>query len=131
LRKFQVQKFYLKLRIFELKLRVFEPKLRIFKPKLRVFDPKLRVFAPKLRFFENRSFVFLNQSCSVCKDFFCPTETSVVVFGIFCDRNFGISNPYEVSNEVSVERKPEKFSKFQAKMNYCVLGWSEIYIYIV
>jgi hypothetical protein len=46
-------------------------------------------------------------------------------FGIFCDRNFGISNPYEVSNEisneVSVKRKPQKFSKFRAKMNYCAL----------
>jgi hypothetical protein len=50
------------------------------------------------------------------KIFFCRTETSGVDSGIFCDRNFGISNPYEVS----VERKPEKFSKFRAKMNYCV-----------
>jgi hypothetical protein len=84
------------------------------------FEPKLLVFQPKLRVFENRSFVFLNQSCSFCKDFFCPTETSGVGSGIFCDRNFGILNPYEVSNEVSVERKPEKFSKFQAKMNNSV-----------
>jgi hypothetical protein len=30
------------------------------------------------------------------------------------------SNPYKVSNEVSVERKPEKFSKFRAIINYCV-----------
>jgi hypothetical protein len=27
---------------------------------------------------------------------------------------------YEITPEVSVERKPEKFSKFQAKKNYCV-----------
>jgi hypothetical protein len=81
-----------------------------------IFGPKLRVFQPKLRVFENRTFVFLNQSCSFCKDFFRPIETAGVDFEIFCDQNFGISNPYEVS----VERKPEKFSKFQVKMNYCV-----------
>jgi hypothetical protein len=52
---------------------------------------------------------------------FRPTETSGVDFGIFCDRNFGISYPYEVSNEISVEWKPEKFSKFRAKMNDCVV----------
>jgi hypothetical protein len=56
-----------------------------------IFEPIFGSFEPKLRFFENRSFVFLNQSCSFCKDFFCPTETSGV------DRNFEISNPYEVS----------------------------------
>jgi hypothetical protein len=50
-RKFRVQNFY--------------PKLWVFKPKLRGFEPKI----------ENRSFVFLNQSCSFCKDFF-PTDTS-------------------------------------------------------
>jgi hypothetical protein len=47
LRKFQVQKFY---------------------PKLRLFEPKLRVF-------ENRRFVFLNENCSFCSEFFCD-ETS-------------------------------------------------------
>jgi hypothetical protein len=52
--------------------------------------------------------------------FLCPTETLVGDSGIFNDRNFSISNPYEVSNEVLVERKPEKFSKFWAKINYCV-----------
>jgi hypothetical protein len=56
----------------------------------------------------------------VLQRFFCPTETSGIDFGIFCDRKYGISNPYKVSNEVSIERKPEKFSKFQAKINYCV-----------
>jgi hypothetical protein len=62
--------------------------------------------------------------------FFRLTETLGVDSGIFCNRNFGISNPYEVYNEVSVERKLEKFSKFQAKINYCVrsvswnLGWA-------
>jgi hypothetical protein len=45
-----------------------------------------------------------------------PTETSSVDFGIFRDRNFGLSNLYEVSIEVSVERKPEKF---WVKINYC------------
>jgi hypothetical protein len=53
------------------------------------------------------------------RTFFRSTETSGVDSGIFCDRNFWISNPYEVSNEVSVERKPEKFSKFRAQINYC------------
>jgi hypothetical protein len=109
-RKFRVQKFHPK-------FRAFEPKLRVFEPKLRVSELKLWVFEPKLLVLENRSFVFLNLSCSICKDFFCPTETLGVDSGIFCDRNFGISNPYEVSNKVSDERKPEKFSKFQAKMN--------------
>jgi hypothetical protein len=28
---------------------------------------------------------------------------------------------FEIPPEVSIERKPEKFSKFQAKINYCVL----------
>jgi hypothetical protein len=63
---------------------------------------------PKLRVYENRSFVFLKQSCSFCKEFFSSY------------RNFKISNPYKVSNEVSVERKAEKFTKFRAKINYCV-----------
>jgi hypothetical protein len=57
--------------------------------------------------FSTRNFVFSNR----------PTETSGVDSGIFCYRNFRSA---EVSNEVSIERKPEKFSKFQAKMNYCV-----------
>jgi hypothetical protein len=56
--------------------------------------------------------VFLNQSVSFCKDFFRPTQTLGVVSGIFCNRNFGISSPYEVSIK--------KFSKFRAKINYCV-----------
>jgi hypothetical protein len=60
-----------------------------------------RVFKPKL---------FVLQ-----RIFFRPTETSGVDSEIFCDQNFGISNPYEIS----VERKPEKFSKFRAKINYC------------
>jgi hypothetical protein len=52
--------------------------------------------------------IFLNQSCSFCKEVILSyTETSGVDSGIFCDRNFGISNPNEVSNEVSAERKPE------------------------
>jgi hypothetical protein len=102
LRKFWDQKFYQKLRSLE--------------PKLRVFVPKLRFSYPKLRVFENRSFVFF----VLQRIFFRLTETSGVDSGIFCDRNLGISNPYEVSNEVTVERKPEKFSKFQAKINYCV-----------
>jgi hypothetical protein len=49
--------------------------------------------------------VFLNQSWSFAKKFFCPTETSGVDSGNFCDRYFGISNPYELSNEISVERQ--------------------------
>jgi hypothetical protein len=49
-----------------------------------------------------------------------PTETSGVNSGIFCYRNFRSAKKHEVSNEVSVERKPEKFSMFQVKMNYCV-----------
>jgi hypothetical protein len=53
--------------------------------------------------FFNRNFVFLKTEVVCCKDFFCPTETSGVDAGIF-------SNPYEVSNEICVERKPEKFS---------------------
>jgi hypothetical protein len=79
-----------------------------FEPKFRVFRTETSGFEPKLRVFENQSFVFSNQSCSFCK--------------VFClsYRNFGISNPYEVSNEVSVEWEPEKFLKFQAKMNDCV-----------
>jgi hypothetical protein len=56
--------------------------------------------------------------------FFRPTEASGVDSGIFCDRNFGIPNPYEVYNEVLVEWKPEKFSKFRAKINYCIMTFS-------
>jgi hypothetical protein len=33
---------------------------------------------------------------------------------------FLTTEKHEVSNEVSVERRPVKFSKFRAKMNYCV-----------
>jgi hypothetical protein len=50
---------------------------------------------------------------------FVLTKLSGVDSGIYCDQNFGISNPYEVSNKVSVERKPEEFSKFRAKINNC------------
>jgi hypothetical protein len=100
LRRFRVQKFY--------------PKLRGFEPKLWIFELKLRFFYPKLRVFENRSFVFLNQSCLFCKEFFSSCRNDS---GSFCDRNFGILNPYEIS----VERKLEKFSKFRAKINYCVI----------
>jgi hypothetical protein len=112
-RKFRVQKFYPK-------HQVFEPELRDFEPKLQVLRTETSGFTNRNFGFSKRNFVFLNQSCSFCKDFFCLTETSGVNSGIFCDPNFGISNPYEVSNNVSVERKPEKFSKFQAKMNYSV-----------
>jgi hypothetical protein len=101
--KFRVQKIYSILQVFEPKLRVFEPKLRP-KPKFRVFKPKLLVF----------------------KAFFCSTETSGVDSGTFCDQNFGISYPYEVSNEVSDDQKPEKFSKFRAKINYCVVIMGKI-----
>jgi hypothetical protein len=38
--------------------------------------------------------------------------------------------PYEVSKEVSVERKPEKFSKFQAKINYCVFFSSRLVFWL-
>jgi hypothetical protein len=31
-----------------------------------------------------------------------------------------LQKTYEITHEVSVERKPEKFSKFRAKKNYCV-----------
>jgi hypothetical protein len=31
-----------------------------------------------------------------------------------------LQKTYEITPEVSVERKPEKFSKFRAKKNYCV-----------
>jgi hypothetical protein len=75
-----------------------------WKPKFRVFEPKL--FVLQRFFLSHRNFV-----CWF-RDFL---------------RNFGISNPYEVS----VERKPEKFSKFQAKMNYCVQeGWNQYKILI-
>jgi hypothetical protein len=107
--------------VFESKLRVFEPKLQVYKPKLQVFESTLFISHPKFCVFKNRSFVFSNQSCSFCKDFFCPNETSGDVdSGIFCNRNFRISNPYEVFNEVLIERKTAKFSKIRAKMNYCV-----------
>jgi hypothetical protein len=43
---------------------------RSFEPKLRGFRTETSFSYPKLRVFENRSFVFLNQSSSFCKDFF-------------------------------------------------------------
>jgi hypothetical protein len=90
LQKFRVQKFY--------------PKLRNFEPKLRVFgffEPKLRVSYPKLRVFENRSFVFLlNQSCSVCKDFFVIPKLR----NIKSIRSFGRAETREIL-EVSGENK--------------------------
>jgi hypothetical protein len=52
---------------------------------------------------------FQTKDVLLAKIFFCPSETSGVDSGIFCDY---ISNPYEVSNEVA-----KMFSKFQAKMN--------------
>jgi hypothetical protein len=107
--KFRVQKFYPKLRVFVPKLRVFEPKLRVFRTEFSGFPTETSCFwKPKFRVFKPKLFVLQ-------RFFFCPTETSGVDAGIFSDRNFGISNPYEVSNEVLVERKPEKFSKFQAQ----------------
>jgi hypothetical protein len=59
----------------------------------------------------SRSFVFSNRT----------TETSGVNSGSFCYRNFRSAKKHEVSNEVSVEGKPEKFSKFQAKKKNCVI----------
>jgi hypothetical protein len=63
------------------------------------------VFSTRNVGFSFQNFVFSNQ----------PTETSGVNSGIFGYRNFRIAKKQEVSNKVSVERKPEKFSKFQAK----------------
>jgi hypothetical protein len=73
-----------------------------------------RISFRSLGFF-TRNFVFSNRT----------NETSSVNSGIFCYRNFRSAKKHEVSNEVSVERKLEKFSKFQAKMNYCVFFWFE------
>jgi hypothetical protein len=83
-----------------LKLRVINPKLRVFIPKLQNFIPKFRDFYPKLRVFKP---TYRNFGCKF-RDFLLPKLQK-------CQK-------HEVSNEVSVERKPEKFSK--AKMNYCV-----------
>jgi hypothetical protein len=74
-----------------LKLRFFNPKLRVFFPKFQNFIPKFWIFYPKLRDF---------------KPIGRPTETSGVNSGIFCYRNFRSAKKHEVSNEVSVERKP-------------------------
>jgi hypothetical protein len=71
-------------------------------------------------FLKTKVSCFLTKVVHFAKIFYCPTKTSGVDSGIFCNRKFGISNRYEVSIEVSVERKPEKFSKFRAKMNCCV-----------
>ena len=43
---------------------------------------------------------------------FCGTETS------------GLKKTTEIHTEDSVERKPENFPKFRAKMNYCVESWN-------
>jgi hypothetical protein len=81
------------------------------------FEPKLRVFEPKLRVFENQNFVILKAKLFVLqRKFVRPTEISGVDSGIFSDRNFGISSPYEVSNEVSVEWKPENSRSFGRKL---------------
>jgi hypothetical protein len=52
---------------FELKFRVFEPKHRVFSPKIRVFRTEISGFWTETSCFW--SFVFLNQSCSFCKEF--------------------------------------------------------------
>jgi hypothetical protein len=53
----------------------------IFKP---FFEPKLRFSYPKLPVFENRSFVFLNQSCSFCKEiFFVLPKLRLLIPGFF------------------------------------------------
>jgi hypothetical protein len=75
----------------------FEPKLRVFRTETSGFRTKFScVLKPKFRVFKPRLCVW-----------------------IFCDRNFGISNPCEDFSEVSVELKPDKFSKSRAKMNNC------------
>jgi hypothetical protein len=81
------------------KLPVFNPKLRVFNPKFQIFIPKFRVFYPKLR-------VFDLPKLWVKFPGFSATATSEV------------PKKHEVSNQVSVERKPEKLSKLQAKINY-------------
>jgi hypothetical protein len=49
------------------------------------------------------------------------TETSGVGSGILNYRNFGSV----LKHEVSVERRPDFFFKFRAKMNYCVCIWGK------
>jgi hypothetical protein len=50
------------------------------------------------------------------------TETSGLNFARDFERPklWVLQKTYESTPEVSVERKPEKFSKFQAKKNYCI-----------
>jgi hypothetical protein len=84
LRKFRVQKFYPKLRVFEPKLRVYRTETLGFRTETSCFwKPKFRVFKPKLLVLQ--------------RFFFCLTETSGVDSGIFCDRNFGISNTTKIT----------------------------------
>jgi hypothetical protein len=116
LRKFRVKNIHPKLQGCEPKLHGFEPKLRGFEPILRVCEPKLRGFEPILRVFEPKLRVFLKLKFRVFKPkvfilqgFFFPNETSGVDSGIFCDRNFGVSNPYEVSVEPENRRHSRSF----------------------
>jgi hypothetical protein len=98
----------------------FLPETSGFRPETLGFRPETSCFLPEASCFWKVS-CFLAKIIRFANIFLCPTEPSG-------DRNFGISNPYEVSNEVSVERKLEKFSKFRSKMNYCVLGIARLRI---
>jgi hypothetical protein len=93
--------------------------IRNFKKKKISFGFSFQNFGISYRSFgfSTRNFEFSNR----------PTKISGVNFGILCYRNFRSAKKYEVSNEVSVERKPEKFTKFQAKMNYYV----HVYVFLM
>jgi hypothetical protein len=66
--------------------------------------------------FPTRNFMFLKTEVSCFVRFvFCPTKLWVLI-----QKNYEISNSYEISNEVPVEQKPDKLSKFRAKVNNCV-----------
>jgi hypothetical protein len=90
--------------------------------KFRVHNiyPKLRGlnigFSNRNFGFSNRIFGFWSKVVCFANKFFSSYRNFGCWFWNFYDWNFGISNPYKVFDEVSVERKPEKFSKFPAKM---------------
>jgi hypothetical protein len=55
-----------------------------FNQNFGFFEPKLRFSYLKLRVFENRSYLFLNQSCSFCKYFFFVLpKLRVLIPGLF------------------------------------------------
>jgi hypothetical protein len=107
LRKFRVQKFY--------------PKLRVFLNRtFGFFEPKLRVFQPNFCVFENRSFVFLNQSCSFCKKNVVLPKLRVLIPGFFATE----TSEYQIYTKFLT-----KFRLSGNRRNFRSFRWKWITVY--